>query len=109
MGTTVDYTSIALWAPRTCSTILRCAAKRRRTSPSVPDRMKGSTRRIPIYKNRWEGLFSSGIWTAATWTFLEGQLPNLAVKLQTNDKDVFVGLVLAIEFTAFSLRVPKKS
>ena len=91
MGTTVDYTSIALWAPRTCSTILRCAAKRRRTSPSVPDRMKGSTRRIPIYKNRWEGLFSSGIWTAATWTFLEGQLPNLAVNCKQTTRTFLSG------------------
>ena len=33
----------------------------------------------------------------------------LGSQLQTNDEDVFVGLVLAIEFTAFSLRVPKKS
>ena len=33
----------------------------------------------------------------------------LGSQLQTNDKDVFVELVMAIEFTAFSLRVPKKS
>jgi hypothetical protein len=33
----------------------------------------------------------------------------LGSQLQTNDEDVFVGIVLAIEFTAFSLRVPKKS